>query len=277
MKFDYASLPVEYRAYLLGLPNTAYNSNGNKRDAYNGNGNSNSYNKCGRPRALTFLQRVRIGQAWHEALNRHAVTVRNRSRDRAMARLQATFRRLCAEHAAPHKIVAVRAEMDRIGRVGAVLVKPPEIDRPVIDAAIAELFGVSPRMVRSIRSDKRLLPFMPGAVWLEPDWEREERRGWEARRLARQLMTAARFAKREPVRFWEGGLQVPFKVGTEWEIIQGAAPPGMRCTFFEPTRRQPTDREARARRAMRAWADKVAAWKREGELLSTNGRIGSIW
>jgi len=109
MNFDYASLPIEYRAYLLGLPTnlSAYNGNGNKREVYNGNGNKrDSYNKRGRPRALTLLQCIRIAAAWGDALNRHAAVVRNRSRDRQMGKLQATFRRLCAEHAAPHKLQA---------------------------------------------------------------------------------------------------------------------------------------------------------------------------
>ena len=37
-------------------------------------------------------------------------------------------------------------------------------------------------------------------------------------------MTPERYAKREPVRFFNGGLQVPYKVGISWEIIQPVEP-----------------------------------------------------
>jgi hypothetical protein len=106
-------------------------------------------------------------------------------------------------------------------------------------------------------------PFMPHPAWLEREWVRAERLDFEARQVAKRLMTPERYAKREPVRIFNGGLQVPFKVGLAWEIIQAPAAPGARCVFFGPRRRMPTDREARAQRAMRAFAERVAAWKRE--------------
>src|SRR5262249_35348408 len=97
---DVSDLPIPLRLHLLGLPLAS--------------------RPHGRPRALTSQQRVQVAQALGEVHNRHAEYVHNRSRDRAMAKLQARFRKLCADRAAPHKIAAVQAEMNRIGRVARV-------------------------------------------------------------------------------------------------------------------------------------------------------------
>jgi hypothetical protein len=138
---------------------------------------------------------------------------------------------------------------------------------PEIDKQVAELFGITERMVRKCRTDTRLHPFMPHPVWLERDWVKTARQDFEARQVAKRLMTPERYAKGEPVRLFNGGLQVPCKVGLEWEIILGPTPPGARCSFFESRKRMPTDREARAQRAMRQFAERVAAWKRKRRAL----------
>jgi hypothetical protein len=217
---------------------------------------------------------VRVAQAHVEALNAHAIHVRDRGRDRAIAKLQAKFRELCKAQAVPHKIGEVQAAIDKVGRVTRVPIKPPTTLLPVIEAEVAKRFGITARMVRRCRTDPRLRQFMPHPVWLERDWVKAERLSFEARRVAKRLMTPERYAKAEPVRFFNGGLQVPCKVGLEWEIILGPTPPGARCSFFESRNRMPTDREARAQRAMRQFAERVAAWKRwqaEEEAISVNG------
>jgi hypothetical protein len=161
-----------------------------------------------------------------------------------------------------------------------VPIKPPDTVLPVIDGAVATLFGISPRMVRKCRTDPRLQAFMPHPVWIERDWVKAARLDFEARQIAKRLMTPERFAKQEPVRILNGGLQVPFKVGIEWEIILGPARPGARCSFFEARKRMPTDREVRAQRAMRAFAERVAAWKREkgnfGQASTSSGKCGKM-
>jgi hypothetical protein len=233
----------------------------------------------GRPKALSFQRKIEIAQAWGEALNAHAVFERDRKRDRAVAKLQARFRTLCAAHAPPHKLAEVTAAIDKLGRITRVPIKPPAMILPIIDRALAQFFGITPRMVRRCRGDSRLRPFMPHPVWLERDWVRAVRLEFEARQVAKRLMTPERFAKQEPVRFVNGGLQVPFKVGIEWEIILGAAPIGARCSFFEPSTRMSTDREARAQRATRAFAERVAAWKRWGNFgqrSPTSSKCGNV-
>src|SRR5262249_28538376 len=89
---DYLKLPVDLRLHLLGLPVAR---------------------RRGRPRDLTFLERVRVAQAHAEALNAHAIHVRDRGRDRAIAKLQAKFRELCKAQAVPHKIARSKLRSTR--------------------------------------------------------------------------------------------------------------------------------------------------------------------
>src|SRR5262249_40950417 len=192
--FDYSQLPVDLRLHLLGLPVAPSRRRGRRKD-------------------LTFQQGVEVAQAVGEAINAHAVHERDRNRDRAVARLQKKFRALCAANAAPHKVAEVTAAIDKIGRVTRVPIKPPATVLPVIEAEVAERFGITARMVRRCRTDPRLRQFMPHPVWLERDWVKAERLSFEARRVAKRLMTPERYAKGEPVRFFNGGLQVPCRVG----------------------------------------------------------------
>src|SRR5919201_1332334 len=195
--FDYAQLPADVR--LLELPTAR---------------------KRGRPRELTFLERVRIAQAWGETLNAHAIHVRDRNRDRAVARLQKKFRQLCAAKVAPQKIAAVQAAIDKIGRVTRVAIKPPDTALPVIDKQVANPFGITERMVRKCRTDPKLRPFIPHPVWLERDWLKAGRLDFEARQVAKWLMTPERFAKREPLTLVNGTV----RVGPAAGIVPGAAP-----------------------------------------------------
>jgi len=113
--FDYSQLPADPRHRLLGLPTAR--------------------KRC-RPRELNFLERVRVAQAWGETLNAHAIHVRDRNRDRAVARLQKKFRDLCAANAAPHKLAEVATAIEKIGRVTRVPIKPPDTALPVIDKQV---------------------------------------------------------------------------------------------------------------------------------------------
>jgi hypothetical protein len=169
MNFDlYAGFPVDYRLHLLGLPNKPPP-------------------KGGRPRALSLAEQIRVSQTAGEALNHHAVLVRDRRRDRAIEKLQAKFRRLCAAQAAPHKLAVVAAAIDRIGRFVRVPIKPPDAALPAIDAGVAKLFGITARMVRRCRTDPRMRPFMPHPVWRERDWLRAGRLNFEALQIAKRL------------------------------------------------------------------------------------------
>jgi hypothetical protein len=100
------------------------------------------------------------------------------------------------------------ARLDRLGRASRALLLPPAITLPEADRAIAKQFGITERMVRKIRSDRRMLPFMPHPVWQVRDWERRGAESHAARSAARRLMTPARFAKNEPVALLSAGLAV---------------------------------------------------------------------
>jgi hypothetical protein len=201
-------------------------------------------------------------------MNRHAIHVRDRGRDRALAKLQAKFRGLCAANAAPHKLAEITAAIDKVGRVTRVPIKPPEKRLPEIDKQVAELFGITERMVRKCRTDPKLRPFMPHPVWLEPDWLRTAREDFEARQVAKRLMTPERYAKCEPVRFYNGGLQVPERLGPE--IVSAPAPGvdnvpynGARGEFFPPKKLTAQERVVYARlRVGATFAAPFAAWWR---------------
>jgi hypothetical protein len=92
---------------------------------------------------------------------------------------------------------------------------------PEIDKQVAELFGITERMVRKCRTDTRLHPFMPHPVWLERDWVKTARQDFEARQVAKRLMTPERFAKREPLTLVNGTVRVGPVVG---EVILGPGP-----------------------------------------------------
>jgi len=206
---DYDQFSVDFRLHLLGLPLGA-----NREPAGGLPG-------PGRPKALTFRQRVEVAQAHAGAMNRHAIHVRDRGRDRALAKLQAKFRGLCAANAAPHKLAEITAAIDKIGRVTRVPIKPPETVLPTIDKQVAELFGITERMVRKCRTDPKLRPFTPHPVWLERDWVKQGRLDFEARQVAKRLMTPERLAKQEPLTLVNGAVRVGPVVG---EIIQRPGP-----------------------------------------------------
>lgn len=85
---------------------------------------------------------------------------------------------------------------------------PPKIALPAADKAVAKQFGISERMVRKIRSDKRMQPFMPHPVWQVRDWVRRGAEDHAARARAKQLMTPERYAKNERVALVSAGLAV---------------------------------------------------------------------
>jgi hypothetical protein len=62
-----------------------------------------------------------------------------------------------------------------------VPIKPPDALLPEIDVKVAELFGITERMVRKGRLDPRMRQFMPHPVWLERDWVKSTRLDFEAR------------------------------------------------------------------------------------------------
>lgn len=229
----------------------------------------------GRPPDLGFMRRLDVILAWdehyHSLVGREAaskyIALRLRVLSRKIARLRAGANAPygAASGAPYHEIARLSREMDKLGRFHRVLLYKPATPKPVIDRKIAKRFGITERMVRKIRDDRSMDPFRSQPPWEVRGWERAALQDLAARQLARKLMTPERLAKCEPVRIYSGGLQVPFRVGMEWEIIPGPAPKGARCSFISPLLRMPTNQEARAQRNLRAFEAKVAEWKKSLE------------
>jgi hypothetical protein len=69
--------------------------------------------------------------------------------------------------------------------------------------------------------DPKLQRFMPHPAWLERDWVKSARLDFEARQVAKRLMTPERLAKQEPLTLVNGAVRVGPVVG---EIIQRPGP-----------------------------------------------------
>lgn len=208
LALEYDHLSTDVRLMALGLP---------------------ARRKPGRPRALSFRERLNVALSWNEKLNARA-QVGTSQRHTALAALMKKLIRLQTAGAKPHKIREVQAMMDALGRYITLQVRPPEIDYPTIDQEVAEDFGITARMVLRCRTDFRKFLSHP---WNERAHEVEARTAFAAQQLAKRLMTPERFAKREPVKIRSGALWVdPKDSGPKGETIQGPAPLGARCVFL---------------------------------------------
>src|SRR5262245_44946232 len=87
-------LPVELRLYALGLP--LPNRSG------------------GRPRTLTFQQKVEVGVLWRETHD--ALAVCRHVKDRRLAPILKRIGQMRAKNAAPWRIAEQSRKADRIGR-----------------------------------------------------------------------------------------------------------------------------------------------------------------
>jgi hypothetical protein len=161
----------------------------------------------GRPRELTFWRRLDVVLTWDE---RYHARVQREIAERT-EQLRALAKKLVHRRASGASIIEIArlsAQMDWLGRRYEARLYKPDTHKPIIDRRVAKLFGISPRMVRTIRDDRSLDPFRSTPPWEVPDWEIAARQDFLARQLARALMTPERLAKGEPVRIFNGGLQV---------------------------------------------------------------------
>jgi len=114
---DIADLPLELRMHLLGLP----------------------LKPVGRPRALTFRQRLTIAIRWREV---HDSRARRRStQDPRTQPILRRIGRLRAQNAAPWKIDRLSRQLSALGRYGAILLEPPVERKPEIDGLVAKETG----------------------------------------------------------------------------------------------------------------------------------------
>src|SRR5262249_22802925 len=166
----------------------------------------------GRPPALPMQMRIEIAIAWGEEYVKARVCIEPPpSRRRVVERLQRKIKAAHREGVAPHIIKRLSDKLDAIGRYSRKTVLPPQVALPDIDRVIARRLGVTRRMVRSIRRDKRMWLFMPQLPWRVPDWQLQGM----AQHRAKRLMTPARYAQGERVTLTYHGLAVEQARGSE--------------------------------------------------------------
>ena len=148
----------------------------------------------GRPRKLSFRQQVETALNWTETFNAQARYGRSSQRPELRPVLK-QIGRLQAKNALPWQIARLSKKADLIGRFSSTEILPPDDLLPDIDKTVADKLGLTERMVRRIRSDPRMRPFMGTPPWTVRAFEREGFEQAELGRLSCALLTPERLAK----------------------------------------------------------------------------------
>jgi hypothetical protein len=88
----------------------------------------------GRPRTLTFQQRVEVGLLWRETHD--GLATRRRVKDPRLAPILKRIGQMRAKNAAPWRIAELSRKADRIGRYYRVEILPPKESLPEIDRRV---------------------------------------------------------------------------------------------------------------------------------------------
>jgi hypothetical protein len=216
--FDYSTLPGEFRLEALGLcePDTDVR------------------NPVGRPRRLSFRERLEIGVRWREIERELARPGRSTEHPNLKPLLRQIARARKPASGQAWKIPHLSAKADALGRFHSVPIQPPTETMPEIDRLVAKELTkpgrkITPRMVRSIRTDKRIATLVGLPAWQPREWQIEAKRDFQARRAAKRLMTPQRYAKQEPVALTGHGLRVLLPPVTEFGAT---VVPRKRMNFF---------------------------------------------
>jgi hypothetical protein len=170
----------------------------------------------GRPRALPMRLRIEIAIAWgEEYAGAHVCVEVPARRRRAVERLQRKIEAAHREGVAPHMIKRLSDKLDALGRYSRKIILPPAVALPDIDRVIARRYGVTRRMVRRIRRDKGMWPFMPQLPWKVPGWQLRDMAQHAAKPAAKRLMTPQRYDKCEQIALTRDGLTVEQAPGLE--------------------------------------------------------------
>jgi hypothetical protein len=177
--FDYSTLPGEFRLEALGLcePDTDVR------------------NPVGRPRRLSFRERLEIGVRWREIERELARPGRSTEHPNLKPLLRQIARARKPASGQAWKIPHLSAKADALGRYHSRALLSPLESKPEIDRMVAKEMGISPRMVRSARSDKRVRELLEKPGKERREWEIEAAQQVELRRQALALVTPERFAK----------------------------------------------------------------------------------
>jgi hypothetical protein len=180
--FNYSTLPQELRLQALGLPLP-------------------DKNPGGRPPGLSLYGAVLAVERVQTLANAAALDFRQD--DSIFVRLRRKLRSLQAKQAAPHRIKSIQSEMDAAGRFSSVPVKRPSPGTfGRIERKVAREFGISPRQLRRLRSDKDIKVLVSKPVWEPTELDREGRGLFLIRKTIDALlsrMTPERRAKEERI------------------------------------------------------------------------------
>jgi hypothetical protein len=190
-----------------------------------------------------------------------------------------------AKGALPWKTAELSRKADLIGRAAGVPVLPPRERLPEVDRLVAEKTGLTERMVRKARSDRRIIGLVGLPVWEDRPWEVEALQVAWAHRQARRLCTPERLAKPITIVPACGTIGIKelieqrllkqkdldrirrtfvrkhsllvrpvslFRTGSELEV-NGPAPPGYRGGVFNALPRERRDADKLYRRALAHW------------------------
>jgi hypothetical protein len=290
-------LPVEIRLQALGLPAPAVlepldpEEDLTPRKASVGT-------PGGRPRQLTFNQRLRVGLLWRETYD--GLAIRRSTRDPRLGPILKKMAQGRRRGLPEWQIGRLSRQADVIGRHYREEILPPKERLPAVDRLVAKKAGITVRMVRRIRSDERIKRLVGVPPWVPRQWEISDLREAWALRQARRLLTPERLAKPVHVvqacgtfgikelidqrpdgwelrhvyafhsdpaarewgyRFVDG--HIPFRTGSELEIVPGAAPRGYHGGRFNAD--------------LRDRPDLVRLFKRNLEHWMRAGRVRDQW
>jgi hypothetical protein len=236
----------------------------------------------GRRRVLSFQQRLEIAIRWreiHDGLARRGRSTRHPK----LTPILKQIGRERAKNALPWRIEELSRKADRVGRFHSVPILPPDVKLPEVDRLVAKETGLTERMVRKVRSDKRITNLVGLPVWVLRDWEANAARSAWAMQQARRLLTPERLAK--PIHIIQAcgtiGIKElieqdgsePFRTGSELGV-GGPAPPAARWGVFNepPRERKDVDKIFKrnlahwmeAKRVREAWEEEVISVKSAG-------------
>jgi hypothetical protein len=227
----------------------------------------------GRRRVLSFQQRLEIAIRWRDGLARRGRSTRHPK----LTPILKQIGRERAKNALPWRIEELSRKADRVGRFHSVPILPPDVKLPEVDRLVAKETGLTERMVRKVRSDKRITNLVGLPVWVLRDWEANAARSAWAMQQARRLLTPERLAK--PIHIIQACGTIGIKElieqdGSEPLGVGGPAPPAARWGVFNEPPRERKDVDKIFKRNLAHWmeAKRVReAWEEEVISVKTAG------
>jgi hypothetical protein len=165
----------------------------------------------GRPRVLSFQQRLEIAIRWretHDSLARRGRSTRHpkltpilkqigreTKKNTVEFRINKTDARREINPVAQGRINVLSRRADALGRYSQTPILPPDVSLPEVDRKVAKKTGLTERMVRKVRSDKRIAALVGLPIWVPRPWQVDVEQRAKFKRQALALITPERFEK----------------------------------------------------------------------------------